>query len=483
MKFLYMILFSCAMLCLMACGKEEPAAQEDVPPPPRGISGYGMGSLGGGSDGGNVNTTTTIGTPSATVTTVKTTTFTDTVAEGFAVKIEEEHIVPQVIDSSMRNVQEMVVGEEGADALNPLAEKRRDGIVVILPTPAGSLADKLAKKSVADKKLLWRPLTRSGGEFLGHPWLTVGALSADKTVLAVIERTGADGGPYGSRLVLINTCDFSILRVHELETLVESLGFCGERSSIFALCAAQKSLLQSKRIVEIDLNDGALKQSLDLSSENYAMLLVASAQNKVMVRRMGMPELEVYPLNNLAPAEKRIVKLESDDALPALTGDGASLAVFTPGLCALYDLNDLSAYRSFKLPANAKFDRVWGIGDRARWIVKQGEQFAYLNESQKSDIGGRAGDLVIVAGTSELYLEEKVGNVLRAYKQFPFAGTNDKIEPMRMFPRSATSAFFADYIPHGNRILYFDKSGALWLYAKRPKGDNWSKIQIIAPSR
>jgi hypothetical protein len=115
----------------------------------------------------------------------------------------------------------------------------------------------LASKLEIKEKLSWKPLWKYEG--IGGADLPSIALSDDKTLMAIVERTGELSGPNGSRIVVLRTADWKILRIHEIqERKIEKLIFLPEKAEAAVFSSKQSSLKMPNEILKIDLDSGEI---------------------------------------------------------------------------------------------------------------------------------------------------------------------------------------------------------------------------------
>ena len=124
--------------------------------------------------------------------------------------IKEEKMPEIEVDSS--NIREIA-----KSAVQPIRESKRE-LTLTSKLPAGSLAEKLADAK-AETVSVWRPAFATQG-FRGIR-LDAFALSNDGSVLAIAERTGTSLGPNGTRIVLIDTSNWQVIRIFTTEGLIQ----------------------------------------------------------------------------------------------------------------------------------------------------------------------------------------------------------------------------------------------------------------------
>lgn len=465
MKFLNFLLCGAVFIGLVGCGDNAPAESDTETPV---LTSFGSGGLGDDVGTGIDSTSDSGVTQSVTPPPLQ-----------LSLKLDTEKKETVTVDVSDRNIH-VIEGKNLTDATNdPLSAKRRDGIQVIYPTPSNTLAGKLTDQS---KKIIWRPQIRPGGEFLGLPWLITATLSQDRSIFAVVERTGADKGPYGSRIVLINTFDFAVLKVIETSYSLRQIIVDDGRDMIYALAYEQKVMEQQQSILEINLKTETVSTLLTLKKQTVQDFVVSAKAGKFFLRYANEEPLYVYPVINPASGSVKTIQTHPDDFI-GLSETDKTLTVFGSKKIVDYDFNDLAPYQTRHIPFDKKPKKIFNLGSRDRWAVVNYENktLLYLG-GQILVVNDGAGEFVFadpVSGT--FYAEQQFQNIIGIFKIMPF-GKIENIEPLKLFPKSSAPPLFADFLSTGSRILYLDRAGALWVFAKN-RTARWSKIAILSAER
>lgn len=136
--------------------------------------------------------------------------------------------------------------------LTPIRESRRD-LRVTSDLPASSLAAKISDKN-ADMVETWRPAFATQG-FRGAR-LDAFAVSDDGSVLAIAERTGIEAGPNGTRIILINTSNWQVIRTFTTERMLKKIAFIPGQESLTAIAFPQPALKQDFGRLHFELRTG-----------------------------------------------------------------------------------------------------------------------------------------------------------------------------------------------------------------------------------
>jgi len=138
-------------------------------------------------------------------------------------------------------------------AVQPIAESRRE-IRLTSNRSGSSLAAKIADPG-AETVSVWRPAYASQG-FRGAR-LDAFALSQDGSVFAIAERTGTASGPNGTRIVLVDTSDWQVIRILSTDRLLKKMAFAPGRTDLVAVAYPQTSLKQQFGLQYFDLKTGS----------------------------------------------------------------------------------------------------------------------------------------------------------------------------------------------------------------------------------
>ena len=138
-------------------------------------------------------------------------------------------------------------------SVQPIRESRRE-LKLTSNLPGSSLAERISEKG-SDTVEVWRPAFSVQGT--RGVRLDAFAVSTDGTVLAIAERTGTAAGPNGTRIVLIGTSDWQVIRTFTTDRLVKKLAFAPNRDILTAIAFPQTMLKQDFGVVHFDLKTGS----------------------------------------------------------------------------------------------------------------------------------------------------------------------------------------------------------------------------------
>ena len=159
--------------------------------------------------------------------------------------VKEESLPVIVLDAS--NVRTIPRSEK-----QPIRNGKRE-LALTSTVPDDSLAARLTDDS--DTLQIWRPAFGTQG-FRGIR-LDAFAVSPDDSVLAIAERTGISTGPNGTRVILMNTHTWDVLRIFTTDLSLRKLAFIPDTDALAAVAFPQPEIKQTLKLVEFDLTKPA----------------------------------------------------------------------------------------------------------------------------------------------------------------------------------------------------------------------------------
>ena len=167
--------------------------------------------------------------------------------------VKEEKLPEIEVDSS--NVRSIP-----KSSVQPVRESKRE-LRLTSTLPPDSLAEKLTDAD-AETVTTWRPAYASQG-FRGAR-LDAFAVSSDGSVLAIAERTGTANGPNGTRIVLVNTSNWQVVRAFTVGRLLKKLDFVPGGTTMAAIAFPQPAIKQEFGLAVLDLAVGKEQEFLQL---------------------------------------------------------------------------------------------------------------------------------------------------------------------------------------------------------------------------
>lgn len=251
-------------------------------------------------------------------------------------QIEEEvHVVTQ---------KEHIKVIQRVDDAPETTRKEEKRMIKKVPVPANSL---LAKLPVDESiRLEWGPLwVRQHGGMIRVPDVVI---SPDSTVIAFLETVGATEGPFASRIVLFDLCNWKVFKIIEIkERYGKRMVFLPNSLNLALLCERQDVLKQPYGLAVYDL----------FTEKELAFhpLKQAPGEHLIVDRKGRVYFTEGTTLRNLDNPAKKATK-QRQTTLPesnpplAILQDDTRLAVALPQQIMILKTGDLRPISTEDLP-------------------------------------------------------------------------------------------------------------------------------------
>ncbi len=393
--------------------------------------------------------------------------------------IKEEKMPEIEVDSS--NIREIA-----KSAVQPIRESKRE-LTLTSKLLAGSLAEKLADEK-AETVSVWRPAFATQG-FRGTR-LDAFALSDDGSVLAIAERTGTSLGPNGTRIVLIDTSDWQVIRIFTTELMLKKLAFGPAPETMTALAFPQASRKQSFGAAFFNLKTGkqtafyALPFPFNGDTAPVQTALLATADG---VFCSGFFGSKVFFIAKDADASAEIPYATFETASPAsalsLTPDGKSLAAASLKAIEYFDLNPANG---FKRKSITSLDLGWAPvdlhflgGAQTDFILcpayREDSPPVILRSSARESLDGRsAGYAIPMDGGKQIAVAFKVKGRIDVIDPASLEAVDSVIlEQLR--PATAGDAQFVCYIDAIRAFCVIDTNGNGFAVGKINDSSRWAK--------
>jgi hypothetical protein len=377
---------------------------------------------------------------------------------------------PEVTDDSSNIIKE----KKDPSGKDTFAESE-----ITLKTPTECLAGKLPP---SNEKILWTPKWFFEGT--GGVRLPAFSLSQDKSVLAVIETTGTHAGPNGSRVILFNTYNWQILRIHEFpENKITKLCFINERNRMVLWSEKQTSIKKPYELIVTGIDKGGIKASShEIKSE---ITDIISFDDHILVKSLiDVPEsIYSFDADDISKPAKRLSTSNSGGVF-ALSPDKTQFAFVGNKNIEIFESAGLALIKKTEIDVNYTPENAIFAG-RNDWFAisaynKPAFFFKDALKKQFCEISGHT--LNYNSADKVIFMEKYLNN------QFSFFEVPDLTEvanfiPTSIDPKTKGYALFTDYLEHQNKYLMIDSYGNLFLYAKYLKSKKWKKKIILGVKR
>jgi len=353
----------------------------------------------------------------------------------------------------------------GQDAFNnKLFEK--------IKTPFNSLAECLHTKH----RYSWRPKWHyeNGGGVL----IPSIALSADKSILALIESIPGNKGRIDSLLLLINTYNWKIKRIYHFKnTFFNKLVFADLGKSIL-INESSLNNTEKGRIQLINSLNGKIENQKFEYNGTLDSFAYSTNTKKIFLKLKN--NQDVFILN--FPGFKTINTCDS----------GMNNAFLIPGFnnILMIGKEKIKIYNAnMKLLNNEYLNPLHQIPDSFSFINNNISEFAFGAYMKKSALFVSGKHRILTEHSGKVLCDRSNIHILAfsdLYKnQIKFLNTNDfreekSIIPAKIKPKTLAGAIFMEYLDHSGKYVILDSHGNLILYSKaRKKSKKWKKHIIF----
>ena len=215
--------------------------------------------------------------------------------------------------------------------------------------PAGSFAALLEPLN-SGKIIRWSPQWHS--EIASGVRLPAAVISPDRTMIVIAETLGEPQGPFGTRLVFLDTCSWTITAVHHLwKKDVRFIAAAPDHTLVLA-ARGQEAFKSSDEIILLDPRNGREKQTLALPGVRRVYLDPAGGLFAVFARESEKSSrIEFYPdLLKKGSLAMKEIKSSNHSPVLAVSRDGSQFAVSGDQTVELYRKSNLRLIESTPLP-------------------------------------------------------------------------------------------------------------------------------------
>lgn len=372
------------------------------------------------------------------------------------------------------------------DASNIIKEKKSpdekdtfEDSDITMKTPPECLAGKLPSNN---EKIIWTPKWYFEG--IGGARLPAFSLSKDKSVLAVVETTGTREGPNGSRIILFNTYNWQILRIHEFpENKITKLCFINERNRIALWSEKQNSIKKPYELIVTGIDKGGIKSS---SREiKTGITGISSVNDYILVKSIADSPENIYCFDSddISKPAKRLNSLNTGGVF-AISPDNTRFALAGNRNIEIFESIGLSLIKKIEVdvdyvPENAVFA---GKSDLIAISAYNKPAFLYKDTLKKQfcDISGHT--LNYNNEDNVIFIEKYLNNQITVFDVPDLREIADFI-PANVNPKTNGYALFADYLDHQKKYVVIDSYGNLCLYAKYLKSKKWKKKIVLSAKK
>ncbi|HOK04384.1 MAG TPA: hypothetical protein P5105_02420 [Victivallales bacterium] len=362
--------------------------------------------------------------------------------------------VPEVIDDK-RNI-----------LIEPFTEQQ---IAKIAKTEG--LASKLKPK----EKITWKPLWRYDGP--GSVALPSIAISTDSSLLAIVERTGETKGPNGSRIVILRTSDWIILRIHEIkQKKINKISFFPDSTDLILSSVKQPELKEFNEIICLDADSGTIQRTKKFRNEIKDIILL---KNKIIVifNNQEKNENEIYEIdtdslnlkNNYKSSNKKGIIDEDRESEKFIFAGDKRIEIFSASAA-----NPIAQFtEENSTPIAVKFIPST---DNSFVVAFENAEAKLFRQSVKKTLIQNPAPIILIDREAQKILLTSVKNDRAVIFNTPEYEEIDSFSISTLKPKTRGDLIFAAVISKEN-YLFIDNHGNIFTCSK--DGKKWKKNILI----
>lgn len=372
--------------------------------------------------------------------------------------------------------------EDGTE--RPKVEDNRDNITTEPQNSKNadkSIMENSLASNIADKKtrIEWKPKWYFDGA--GSVRIASPVISADKSVIALIETAGKSVGPFASRIVLLNAAaktGLPCLRIIELpETRINNLLLIPASSMALAIAEPQACFKQSLRVIAIDLISGERKSMTPPVSGNITGL--AATEDIVALKTSESNQIFLFNPDDLSQKNGSMTSSFNGGSL-TFTSDHKYLTSAGNGKVEFFNLENKSVTvdHEIKLPEKISPKKIVFCNPKGTSfvIISTEHSAGWYNNNTFKPFGRKTGNIIIYDAENQvIVLETAVKNALEFYK-FPEMKLLSSTTPKEMRPAHTGEPLAV--LPFRDSYLEIDDHGNFtFLYKIKQR---WQKDIILS---
>ncbi len=333
-----------------------------------------------------------------------------------------------------------------------------------------------AKIAIADK-FKWQPLWRyEGAGVILLPAITI---SDDKSLLAVIERTGEIKGPNASRIVIFRVSDWKIIRIHEIkDRKIENAIFLPESLELLLVSSRQSEMRQSNEIMIMDADSGGRINSKKIKNKIKNIFPLDSEIIVVVEADRDKGVSDIFSLEKESLQIKRKFKTANDDGIIALDSSNGERFFFAGNnVVELFSISQDDPVAKFASPENSIPLVFLSLSGDSLFSLIYPNSGAYLFRGGKSrKLMDMADSVLLYEKTGEYLMINSVQNDTAVLFKAPDFEKVDSFSPSSLKPKTNGDIIFSTSLLKQN-YLFVDKHGNIFICEK--KGKKWKKELIV----
>ncbi len=355
-----------------------------------------------------------------------------------------------------------------------IREKAGEGI---LPTPEKSLAARVKDQEYAYR---WQPLWQF--DKIPAPRLPAAEISPDASVLAIVETLGEIKGPFGSRIIFINTYNWKIIRVVEFEKkFISKICFVPNTEFLVMWSEVQKEIKEPARLLQMNCVSGEIEFENTSIRESVSALLCDGFRRRLLVKVKDSGKVRVFNAENIQ-RKPEIVKFKVRKGPIAFSADNAKIAIAGDGCIEIADFYSNGSHEKIKLPSGFFPDAITYCGSNDYIAASQfnGRTYFFIKDNY-TEIANFSGNILEYNYRLNTLIAEIIKNNELKFFSVPKMKKTDSFMPGKIKPVSKGKPILLKYLPFRKKYALLDDHGNLSVVYHA--GRKWKKIQILEPMK
>ncbi|MBR2428193.1 MAG: WD40 repeat domain-containing protein [Lentisphaeria bacterium] len=350
------------------------------------------------------------------------------------------------------------------------------------PVPFDSLAANVTGK-ISKLGIQWTPL-RTPGTVHGVRIPDV-QLSADQSLFAFVETTGEPDGPYGSRIILMNSHNWNILRIISTDRLIKRICFMNGTTKLAALCETQPVMKQKAGLAVFHLKSG---------EETAFRVLPAALSSNIISDNRGRLYLSHKTKNEIWRFEQnifrdyRILRTDSKNPIIAISPNGQYIAAGSgeKGVIRVYKLSDLRPIFNAKLPKDYPLSQLIFIDNEKQFFCAadplQNTAAIVVRDQQSFELKGNNAGFNAITGDGKYLIHcKKVRGELEVIHGESLDRENFVVPEMIHPVTRGGDPVFVFPLEASGTLAVLDSKGNFYLLYLPKNGKRYQKETVFMP--
>ena len=348
----------------------------------------------------------------------------------------------------------------------------------------GSFAEKLAPLNNG-KIIRWSPQWHS--DSIDGVRLPVVAVSPDRSIIIIAETLGEQQGPFGTRLVFLDTTNWTISAVHHLwKDDVRSIAISPNHTLVL-VSRGQAAFKSPDKILLLDPWSGKIKTELPLPDVRRVYISKDNCLFAVFDRGSEKAkEITVYESLLKDPQNTKVRKLETASSSPILTfsPDGKHLGAAGDKELVIFRLSDWQIRANTPLPVDFITADLLLTSDGSAVAAPESRlqrMALMIRDGRVQEFGEKSHGLLF---TSMQMPDKQFGHVLNRRGRISVTALSSLkeqqgVDPEEGRPRTVGDPRAVFPLPGNKAFAVLDEKGCFYLLYLDPSGKRWRKEILI----